>query len=241
MNKRLQLPGSLSSEMVQELMMGPSALLLTEELLNECSIKDGMRVLDLGCGRGISSMLIAHNYNLTLFAADLWIEAEENQERFTKFLPDKRIIPVHIDANNLPGPLEKKSFDRILSVDSYHYYGCSQGFLSAHLLPLLKTGGEFCIAVPGLQEEFRVGIPEELQPYWVDDMNFHSCSWWKSFLSRERGFKILAVKPLVSHDEAWSAWLATDNPYAVSDRGFIRADGGRYLNTIMIHGRKLGF
>jgi len=32
-----------------------------------------MRILDLGCGKGISSILLIEKYGATVFAADLWI------------------------------------------------------------------------------------------------------------------------------------------------------------------------
>lgn len=44
---------------LQENMMGPNAWILAEELTSDLPIKRGMRILDLGCGRGISSIFLA--------------------------------------------------------------------------------------------------------------------------------------------------------------------------------------
>ncbi len=65
-------------------MMGPNAMRLTEELVAQLQIDLGMRILDLGCGKGISSILLAEKYDATVFAADLWITPSENAARFSE-------------------------------------------------------------------------------------------------------------------------------------------------------------
>ncbi len=65
-------------------MMGPNAMRLTEELVAQLPIAPGMRILDLGCGKGISSILLAEKYDATVFAADLWITPDENAARFSE-------------------------------------------------------------------------------------------------------------------------------------------------------------
>ena len=51
--------------------MGPSVIRLLEEA--NLPLKKGMRILDLGCGKGLSSLYLAKEYDVTVFAADLWI------------------------------------------------------------------------------------------------------------------------------------------------------------------------
>lgn len=60
-------------------MMGPNAMRIAEELAGELPITPGMRILDLGCGTGISSILLAEKYAATVFAADLWIPPPKTQ------------------------------------------------------------------------------------------------------------------------------------------------------------------
>lgn len=40
-------------------MMDPNVWLIAEELTRNLSLKKGMRILNLGCGRGISSVFLA--------------------------------------------------------------------------------------------------------------------------------------------------------------------------------------
>lgn len=65
-------------------MMGPNAIRITEELADTLPIVPGMRILDLGCGTGISSLLFAKKYDAVVFAADLWTNPIENAGRFAK-------------------------------------------------------------------------------------------------------------------------------------------------------------
>ena len=41
-----------------------------------------MRVLDLGCGKGLTSIFIAKEFDVEVYAVDLWLSATENYERF---------------------------------------------------------------------------------------------------------------------------------------------------------------
>lgn len=49
-----------------EAMMGPNAMRIIEELASYLPLSKGMRVLDLGCGMGISSILLAQKFGVTV-------------------------------------------------------------------------------------------------------------------------------------------------------------------------------
>ena len=55
-------------------MMGPHVLWLAEHLSEVLGFTPGMRVLDLGCGKAISSIFLAREFGVQVVAADLWIE-----------------------------------------------------------------------------------------------------------------------------------------------------------------------
>jgi cyclopropane fatty-acyl-phospholipid synthase-like methyltransferase len=57
--------------------MGPNVLWLTEWLAGAMSLEAGMRVLDMGAGRAISSIFLAAEYGVDVWANDLWISATE--------------------------------------------------------------------------------------------------------------------------------------------------------------------
>lgn len=68
--------------MTREYMMGPNTLRLLEEIMSGCTMKSGGRILDLGCGAGLSSLYIAQETGSTVFAVDLWCSATDNLRRF---------------------------------------------------------------------------------------------------------------------------------------------------------------
>ena len=43
----------------KEYLMGPNSMRLLEEMLNKYPLERGMRVLDLGCGKGLTSLFLA--------------------------------------------------------------------------------------------------------------------------------------------------------------------------------------
>lgn len=58
-------------------------------------------VLDLGCGIGLTSLIIVKETSAKVYANDLWIRAEDNAKRFGQWGIGEQIIPVCEDANEL--------------------------------------------------------------------------------------------------------------------------------------------
>ena len=121
-----------------ETMMGPNSVRILAELLEKYPLQLGPddRILDLGCGTGLTSLVIAKETGARVFANDLWVHAEENRKRFMDWGVGEQITPVCEDANDLH--FENKQFRVLLSIDSYHYFGGSRGFFQEKILPLLK-------------------------------------------------------------------------------------------------------
>lgn len=226
----------VSAEFLRENMMGPNSVRILEELCSGLKITPGTRIMDLGCGKGLTSIFLAENFDVQVFATDLWITATENYTRFRQLGLDGSIVPIHADARSLP--YAEGFFDGIVSVDSYHYFGAEEGFAGQYLATLVKPGGFIAVAVPGLRQEFEGDIvPSALAPYWQEDMNFHSAEWWKELWSKEASIEVMHSRSMDCHKKAWEEWLECDNPYAKSDIGFIEADGGQYIDTVEIIAR----
>jgi cyclopropane fatty-acyl-phospholipid synthase-like methyltransferase len=51
---------------VKENMMGPNSMKIVEEMAESLKLEKGMRVLDLGCGRGLTSIFLAKEYGVTV-------------------------------------------------------------------------------------------------------------------------------------------------------------------------------
>lgn len=138
---------SFPTSIMRERSMGPNPLKLCEELLGLASIPAGSVVLDLGSGAGLTSALLARECGLTVYAADLWSDPSDNMRFFEGLgLTNRQVVPLKADATALPFATE--FFDAVVSVDSYNYFGRDPEYLGAHLLPLVKRGGELLFAIP---------------------------------------------------------------------------------------------
>jgi cyclopropane fatty-acyl-phospholipid synthase-like methyltransferase len=87
---------------IEENWMGPNPLYLAEELCANLKLECGMKVLDLGCGKGLTSIYLAEEFGVTVFAVDLWINPTDNLKRFNDFGVADYVFPISSEAHTLP-------------------------------------------------------------------------------------------------------------------------------------------
>src|SRR6516162_5000977 len=105
-----------------------NALWLTEWLAEALDLRPGMRVLDLGCGRAMSSIFLHREFGVQVWATDLWFSASENHQRIRDAGVQDGVFPIHADARLLPFAAD--FFDAVVSVDSFMYYGTGDLYLN---------------------------------------------------------------------------------------------------------------
>jgi len=125
---------------------GASPLWLTEWLGESLVLRPGMRVLDLGCGRAMSSIFLRREFGVQVWATDLWFSASENLQRIRDAGVEDGVFPIHADARSLP--FADEFFDAIISIDSFIYYGTHDLYLN-YLARFLKPGIQMAIAGSG--------------------------------------------------------------------------------------------
>jgi len=217
-------------------MMGPNAMRLTEELVAQLPIIPSMRILDLGCGKGISSILLAEKYGATVFAADLWIAPTENAERFTALGLAGKIFPLLVDATK-EIPFAHNYFDLIVSVDAYQYFGSNDTML-ATLLPYLKPGGHFAAAVPGFIGDYsEENLPEVVKPFWTPEWYFYPLHWWKALWEKEPGITLTTVREMDTCQQAWDEFMACEIAQEMMVP-IMDAGAGAYFNMIQLIAQK---
>ena len=227
--------------------MGPNVIWLTEWLCEKMDLKPGMRVLDMGCGKALSSIFLAKEYGVQVWANDLWVSATENWQRIREAGLENQIFPIHAEAHDLP--YAEGFFDAMVSIDSYQYYGTDDLYLS-YFIKFLKPGGQIGIVVPGLARDFDGEVPEHLawprkdgSTFWVDEcLCFHTAPWWQQHWG-----KLMAIKEVKADKlkDGWKDWLqyekaceAAGTLIFASEGPALEADKGRYLALVRVVGRK---
>ena len=81
---------------------GANPLWLTEWLCEAMNLRPGMRVLDLGCGRALSSIFLHREFGVQVWATDLWQSPSENLQRVRDAGVEDGVFPIHADARSLP-------------------------------------------------------------------------------------------------------------------------------------------
>lgn len=237
-----QFPRSASYDpkWVLENLMGPNVLWLTEALSQVMELKPGMRVLDMGCGRAVSSIFLAKEFGLQVWATDLWISASENWQRVSAAGVTDQVFPIHAEAHTLP--FADGFFDALLSLDAYHYFGTDDLYLS-YYARFVRPGGQIGIVVPGLLQEFTHGLLEHLGPYWSGDFwSLHSPDWWRTHWEKSGKVKVVLADSIPDGWQQWLKWqevcLEQGFPADQQETDMVRVDAGRNLGFTRIVARK---
>jgi cyclopropane fatty-acyl-phospholipid synthase-like methyltransferase len=237
------LSSNYEPEWILENEMGPNVLWITEALMERMDLKPGLRVLDLGCGTAMSSIFLAREFGLQVWAADLWIRPTSNWKRIRQAGLEDRVFPLHTEARRLP--FAEEFFDAVVSMDSYHYFGTDVHYLEFHLLKLVKKGGALGIAVPASPVEVPHPRPAHLDDewYWL-----HGVDWWRTLWERTPGLDVEAAESIPGGWELWRHWNATLEASGRANRAeenraelaVLREDGGRHLGFMRMVARRSG-
>jgi cyclopropane fatty-acyl-phospholipid synthase-like methyltransferase len=203
-----------------------------------------MRILDLGCGRAISSIFFAKEFGVSVCAADLWIKPTENAERIEQAGMSAQVFPILAEAHDLP--FAHEGFDAIVSLDAYHYFGTDDLYLG-YISRFLKRGGEIGIVVPGVREELSEFPPPNLAPYWAWDFcSFHSPGWWRRHWQKTGLVEVEVADALQDGWKLWLEWNEVCAEYGVErlrhlarkEAEMLRVDNGRTFGFTRVIARK---
>jgi cyclopropane fatty-acyl-phospholipid synthase-like methyltransferase len=202
--KRFPRASKYDARWIIDNLMGPHVLWLSEYLSEGLALSPGMRVLDLGCGKAISAIFFAKEFGVDVVACDLWIKAEDNARRIQAAGAADRVTPVHAEAHALP--FAESSFDAIVSLDAYHYFGTDDLYLGT-ITKFLKPGGRIGIVVPGVSREIAE-VPEAVKPWWEWEFcSFHSPQWWRRHWAKTGLVEVETADWMPDGHALWLEWL----------------------------------
>jgi len=205
-------------------------LWMTEWLTTALVLRPGMRVLDLGCGRALSSIFLHREFGVEVWAVDLWFGAAENQQRIRDAGVAGGVFPIHADARALP--FAPAFFDAIVSIDSFVYYGTDDLYLN-YIAGFLKPGGTLGIAGAGLVHEFDHAVPEHLREWWTADMGcLHSAAWWRRHWSVTGIVDLDVADTLPDGWALWRDWVTLIAPSNTVEIAALDRDAGRCLGYV---------
>jgi cyclopropane fatty-acyl-phospholipid synthase-like methyltransferase len=236
LDKRFPRTSKYAFDWIHEGGMGSNPLWMAEWLCDRVELRPGMRVLDLGCGRAKSSILLAREFDVEVWATDLWIAATENWQRVRDAGLENRVFPIHADAHTLPFAAE--FFDAIVALDCYSYFGTDSLYLN-YLAQFVKVGGQIGIAGAGLKQEITAPVPEHLREYWTQDFwCLHSAAWWRQHWERTGIVEIETADTLDDAWRLWAHWHRVAWPDNTQEIVAVEADAGRNLAWIRMVGRR---
>jgi ubiquinone/menaquinone biosynthesis C-methylase UbiE len=227
-NPRFARASGYPARWVAQNQMGPNALWLTEWLCEGLDLKPGMRVLDLGCGRALSSIYLAKEHGVRVIACDLWVAAGDNWQRVVAAGVDDLVTPIQAEAHALP--FAETFFDAIVSLDAYTYFGTDDLYLG-YLTRYLAAGGSIGVVVPGLMREVRTPPAHLTRP------QAHGTAFWQPDCWQRTGL-VEAIETDVLQD-GWRHWAQHERAIEASglalfpsDAEAIEADRGRTLGFV---------
>lgn len=215
--------------------MGPNPLWLLEDLARDLTLKPGMQVLDLGSGRGATSVFLAREFGVQVVAADLWVGPAVAAATFAEAGVADQVEAVRAEAHSLP--FAAASFDAIICIDAYEYFGTADSY-RAYIIKFLKPGGQLGIATPAMRREVReIGeIPSHIKACvgW-EAIAWHTAEWWR-FQWAITGLVTVTSARLQEH--GWADWLrwaqAKNSPAEDSVISMLKADEGELLSFALV-------
>ena len=223
--------------------LSPGGLFLATEMARRLSLREGARVLDVGCGFGESSMFLAETYGVNVVAGDLWVPPTTLARRIEARGLATRVSPLQLDVTK-PLPFADNYFDAIFSMTTFHYFA-DDDHVVPRLLRTLKSGGRAAISDTCFNEEiaaaevppvFKVTPAGNIFDTWTAETStYHSPGWWRRRFEQVGCGRITECDELENGPAMWEDKLAYDLERASWDANKI--DQMRWKIDQILYGR----
>lgn len=172
---------------IHEGLQGQGGLFLASSMAGLLDLRPGKRVLDLACGRGMTSLFLAKTFGVEVVAVDELLPDGLAELAAARGLGGL-VHAVAADARRLP--FEPEVFDAVFCMNSLFYFG-TDDLYPPYLADFLKPGGEVVVGSPCYREELTGDEPEPFLMEFPACLAVHSPGWWATHFSKNRRFEVL--------------------------------------------------
>ena len=215
---------------------GANSLWLTEWLTSAMELRAGMRILDLGCGRGASSVFLHNEFGVQVWATDLWFPVDERLQRVRDAGVEHAVVPIHADARSLPfarGVLRRDRQHRLVPVLRHRRP------VPELPRPIRQAGRADRHRGRGSRRRGRAPVPAHLAAWWEPSMAcLHTADWWRRHWERSGVVDVVLADTMPDGWQLWREWqriVAPDNAVEIET---ITADAGRHLGYVRAVARR---
>jgi cyclopropane fatty-acyl-phospholipid synthase-like methyltransferase len=220
--------------------LGENVLHFAESLCNVLPLQPGMRVLDLGCGHAISSIFLAREFGVTVWAVDRGIDPTANFQRIAAMGCADRVFPLRVDVRALPLP--HGYFDAAIALDSYLYFGTDERFLpflARHLKPDAYLGVvDACLS---REIDSADQLPPAARAAWqVDWWSVHTIDWWRRHWEKTGLVRVLCAELLPESELIKQRYCDRfrDDPTAASFIALMEAEDSQLVGSFRLVGQR---
>lgn len=217
-------------------MMAPGGMLLAQTMADHLEVCSSSRVLDLGCGRGQTSVMLARRFGCHVISLDLWVGADERRKLESDAGVTDLVCCLQGDIRRgLPEGIG--SLDAIFAMQSFHSFGGRPGILT-YLHSLLREGGQFVIGQTCFDQEPAdwPSIFKNSNDCYVDYGRYHSPGWWAELFAKDRLFDVSHCRELPDGDVFWEDHISYCGDRNGWSQKFI--EGHSWLFRQVLHGRR---
>ncbi len=170
--------------------------------------KNNLKIADIGCGSGASTLALAKQLDASITAVDLFSQFLDNlQRKVNEYNLQNKVQTLCCSMDNLP--FEKESYDAIWSEGAIYNMGFKKGI--KYWQRFIKPKGILAISELTWLTTKR---PSKLDIYWQKNYSQVDIASAKINILENNGFRLLGYFPLPAHCWIDNYYTSLENQFA---------------------------
>ncbi|WP_409295599.1 class I SAM-dependent methyltransferase [Peribacillus sp. SCS-26] len=211
--------------------LGPGSFEMALPLVQALNLQPGMRILEVGAGSGQIAAALAKYWGVSVVTLEPWEDLNAIHLHANEESVGNQVLAVNAAAQALP--FAESSFDAVLSIGSFFMIADERPRALRELIRVAKRKAHIGIAEPMCRTNHA---PEDITHFeiyksyrkWLQTVQ------WNSTLFNQNGLEITEASYFENGYQMWVDNLI----YYDGEKDIILKDGGRWLSTGMVVGKK---